>query len=49
MCDLAVLDMAAGLQDFEPPDLAQSARRTADGVLDRVLDALPRRACDFDD
>src|SRR4029077_4712105 len=46
---LAVFDMAARLHHLEPADLPQGARRTADGVLDRVLDALLRRACDFDD
>ena len=49
MRDLAVLDMAAGLEDLEPADLAQGARRPADGVLDRLLDALLRGAGDFDD
>src|ERR1700730_11364894 len=46
---LAVFDMAARLHHLEPADLPQGARRTADGVVDRVLDALLRRACDFDD
>jgi hypothetical protein len=34
----AVFDMAARLQHLEPANLGQRARRTADGVLDRVLD-----------
>jgi hypothetical protein len=46
---LTVFDMAARLHHLKPADLPQSARRTADGVLDRVLDALLRRASDFDD
>ena len=46
---LAVFDMAARLHHLEPADLPQGAGRTADGVLDRVLDALLRRARDLDD
>src|ERR1700726_3577494 len=46
---LAVFDMAARPPPLEPSDLPQGAGRTADGVLDRVLDTLLRRACDFDD
>src|ERR1700726_2258282 len=41
--------MAARCHHLEPADLPQGARRTADGVLDRVLDALLRSAFDFDD
>ena len=37
MGHLAVFDMAARLHHLEPADLPQGARRTADGVLDRVL------------
>jgi hypothetical protein len=49
MRNLAVFDMAARLHHFEPANLPQRARRTADGDLDRVLDALFRRARDLDD
>jgi hypothetical protein len=49
MRHLAVFDMAARLQHFEPANLPQRARRTPDGGLDRVLDALFRRARDLDD
>jgi hypothetical protein len=45
----AAFDMAARLYYLEPADLPQCARRTADGVLDRVLDAFLRRARDLDD
>jgi hypothetical protein len=48
MRTLAVLDMAPRLDHLEPANLAQRARCTADGVADRVLDALFRRACDLD-
>jgi hypothetical protein len=49
MRDLAVFDMAARLHHLEPADLAQRARGAADGVMDRTLNTLPRRACDLDD
>src|ERR1700719_5083505 len=49
MRNLAVFDMAARLHHFEPANLPQRARRTADGDLYRVLDALFRRARDLDD
>jgi hypothetical protein len=49
MSNLAVFDMAARLHHFEPTNLPQRARRTPDGGLDRVLDALFRRARDLDD
>src|SRR5271166_531466 len=49
MRNLAVFDMAARLHHFEPANLPQRARRTADGVLNRVLDALLRGPCDLDD
>jgi hypothetical protein len=40
MRNLAVFDMAARLHHFEPANLPHRARRTPDGGLDRVLDAL---------
>src|SRR6516164_4977235 len=43
------LDLPSGLQDLEPADPAQFLRRAGDGAFDRILDALFRRACDFDD
>jgi hypothetical protein len=49
MRHLAVFDVAARLHHLEPADLPQGARRTADRVLDCILDAFLRRACDFDD
>ncbi len=49
MRNLAVFDMAARLHHLEPADLAERARCTTDGVLDRVLKAPLRRACDLDD
>jgi hypothetical protein len=49
MRNLAVFDMAARLHHFEPANLPQRARRTPDGGLDRVLDALFRRARNLDD
>ena len=48
MHDLAVFNMAAGLHDLEPADLAQRTRGPNDGALDRVLKAFFRRACDLD-
>ena len=47
MRDLSVLDMAASLQNLEPADLPQGARRPPYGVLDRLFDALLRGAGDF--
>jgi hypothetical protein len=49
MRNLAVFDMAARLHHFEPANLPQRARRTPDGGLDRILDALFRGARDLDD
>jgi len=49
MRNLAVFDAAARLHHFEPAHLPQRARRTPDRGLDRVLDALFRRARDLDD
>jgi hypothetical protein len=49
MRNLAVFDMAARFHHFEPANLPQRAGRTPDGGLDRVLDALFRRARDLDD
>ena len=49
MRHLAVFDMAACLQHLEPTDLPECARGAADGVLDRVLDALLGGACNLDD
>ena len=40
MRHLAVLDVAARLQHFEPADLPERARGAADGILDRVFDAV---------
>jgi hypothetical protein len=45
----AVFDMAARLHHLKPADLPQRARRAANGVLNRVLDALFRGACNLDD
>ena len=36
----AVFDMAACLQHLEPTDLPECARGAADGILDRVFDAV---------
>src|SRR5580704_4484890 len=44
----AVFDMAARLHYLEPADLTERARSAADGVLDRVLDALLRGTGDLD-
>src|ERR1700730_919082 len=49
MRNLAVFDMAARLYHFEPANLPQRARGPPNGGLDRVLDALFRRARDLDD
>src|SRR4029077_1288698 len=49
MRNLAVLDMAAGLDDLEPAQVAQGLRRAGDGALDRVVDALVRRTDDLND
>ena len=40
MRHLAVFDMAACLQHLEPADLPERARGAADGILDRVFDAV---------
>lgn len=37
--DLAFLDMAARVNDFEPADVAHRFRRFRDGAIDRVFDA----------
>ena len=39
MADLAVLDMAAGLDDLEPAKVAQGLVGALERGLDRVLDA----------
>ena len=49
MLDLALVEMAAGLDHLEPAQLTQGFRSAADGDLDRVVDALGRGAGDFDD
>ena len=38
--NLAVFDVAARLHHLEPTDLPERARGAADGVLDRVFDAV---------
>jgi len=49
MRHLTVFDVAARLHHLEPADLSERARSAADGVLDRVLDALLGGACNLDD
>jgi hypothetical protein len=49
MRDFAVLNVAAGLQNFEPAYLTQRTGSAGDSVLDRVLNAVLRGTCDFDD
>jgi hypothetical protein len=49
MRHLAVLDVAARLQHFEPADLPERARGAADGILDRVFDAVLRGTGNLDD
>src|SRR5262245_38171878 len=49
MRNFAFFDMAAGLHNFEPADLTKGAGGPADSVLDRVLDAFLRGACNFND
>ena len=49
MRHLAVFDVAARLHHLEPAYLPERARGAADGVLDRVLDALLRGTGDLDD
>src|SRR6185369_18013711 len=47
--DAAVLDMAAGLGDLEPAQVAQRLARVGDGVADRRLYAVRRGSHQFDD
>ena len=49
MSHLAVFDVAARLQHLEPADLPERARGAADGILDRVFDAVLRGTGDLDD
>jgi len=49
MRHLAVLDVAARFQHLEPADLPEGARGTADGILDRVFDAVLRGTGNLDD
>ena len=45
----AFFNMAACLQHLEPADLPERARGAADGILDRVFDAVLRGTGDLDD
>jgi len=49
MAHLAVLDVPAGLDDLEPAQIPQGLVRPLDCGLNRILDALLRRADEFDD
>ena len=49
MRHLTVFDVAARLHHLEPADLSERARSAADGVLDRVRDALLGGAYNLDD
>ena len=46
--DGAVLDVAAGLDDLEPAEVAQGLAGAVDGVLDGGLDAMGGGADEFD-
>src|SRR5579883_656516 len=46
---LAVLDIAAHLNDLEPAEMAQRERGLGDGAVDRLAHAFVRRTDQFDD
>ncbi|MNL88684.1 hypothetical protein D3C87_2185460 [compost metagenome] len=48
MADLAVFDMPAGFHDFEPVQVANRLGAFAQGIVDRLIDAVFRRADNFD-
>src|SRR5688500_6437222 len=43
VCDFAVLDVAAGVQDLEPSQLSYGLRRTGDGAFHGVIGTRRRR------
>src|SRR5262249_62229523 len=49
MLDFAVRDVPAGAVNLEPAQIADRRIGAGDGALDRIVDALLRRADDFDD
>ncbi|MCY1559050.1 hypothetical protein D9M68_960430 [compost metagenome] len=48
MADLAILDVSAGFYHFEPIEVANRFGALAQGIVDRFINAVFRRADDFD-
>src|SRR5512132_3825446 len=48
LADLAVFDVSPHFRHFEPGDVIEGLRRRGDGVVDRIGDAVRRRADELD-